>query len=138
MKRLGPVFLAVAGISILVLVGFALDDFVGIPPRALTRTRIWGIKERVLQYAHSHNQLPHFLSELPPMGGAYDDSVVDEWGRPIAYTVSASGLVTLTSLGRDGKVGGSGKDADMIGTFASHDSQGRWSDELAEWSLTPH
>jgi len=114
----------------------ALDDLVGIPPRVLTATRMWVIKRRILQFTQSHNQLPSSLSDLPIMTG-YDNSVSDEWGHVMAYEVSPSGLVTLTSLGRDGKIGGSGKDADMVATFPSHDAQGKWSDELVQWNHDP-
>jgi hypothetical protein len=136
MKRLVIVCFVVAGVAVSVLAWLALDDFVGIPPRALTATRMWGVKRRILQFAHSHNQLPYALSDLPIMTG-YDNSVSDEWGRLIAYKVSSSGSVTLTSLGRDGKIGGSGKDADMVATFPSQDVQGRWSDELIQWNHDP-
>jgi hypothetical protein len=136
MKRLVIVCLVVAGIAVSVLAWLALDDLGWIPPRDLTATRKWVIKRRILQFAQSHNQLPYSLSDLPIMTG-YDNSVTDEWGRVIAYEVSSSGLVTLTSLGRDGKIGGSGKDADMVATFLSHDVQGRWSDELVQWNHDP-
>jgi hypothetical protein len=136
MKRLLIVCSVIVGIAILVLAWRALDDLIGIPPRGVTWSRMWLTKRRILQYALSHNQLPRSLSDLPIMPG-YDNSVDDEWGRPITYEVSPSGVVTLTSLGRDGKVGGSGEDADMIATFPSHDAQGRWSDESVAWSHDP-
>jgi hypothetical protein len=127
MKRLLIVCGVIMAIAILVLAWMALDDLVGIPPGALTASRIILTKRRILQYAQSHNELPHSLSELPILPG-YDNEVIDEWGREIAYEVSPSGLVTLTSLGRDGKIGGSGRDQDTATTFPSHDEQGRWSD----------
>jgi Type II secretion system (T2SS), protein G len=133
MKRL---VIIIAGIAFGVFAWMELDDFIGIPPRVLTATRMWVVKRRILQYAHSHNQLPHSLSELPIMQG-YDNDVEDEWGRMIAYLVSPSGLVTLTSLGRDRKQGGTGKDADMVATFPSRDGQGNWSDGGIEWSHNP-
>jgi hypothetical protein len=124
MKRLLIVCGVIMAIAILVLAWMALDDLVGLPPGALTATRIVVTRRRMLQYAQSHNQLPHLLSELPILPG-YDNDVIDEWGGVIAYEVSPSGLVTLTSLGRDGKIGGSGRDQDMATTFPSHDEQGR-------------
>jgi len=133
MKRLVIIIIVIAGIAFGVFAWMELDDFIGIPPRVLTATRMWVVKRRILQYAHSHNQLPRSLSELPIMQG-YDNDVEDEWGRMITYEVSPSGLVTLTSLGRDGKRGGTGKDADMVATFPSRAGQGNWSDEGIEWS----
>ncbi len=101
-----------------------------------TETTMWVIKRRILRFAQSHNKLPQSLSELPNMTG-YDNSVSDQWGRAITYEVSSSGLVTLTSLGRDGKVDGSGKGGDIVATFPSHDTKGGWSDELVPWSHDP-
>jgi hypothetical protein len=136
MKRLTIIIIVIAGIAIGVFALMALEDFIGIPPRALTGTRMWVVKRRILQYAHSHNQLPQALSDLPEMGG-FDNSVSDAWGRIFRYELLPSGDVRLTSLGRDGKVGGSGNDADMIATFPSHDAQGRWSGEMIDWSHNP-
>ena len=126
-----------AGIAVCVLVFIALDEAIRIPPRVLTETRMWVVKRRILRDARSHNQLPHALSELPKMEG-YDNHIWDEWGRVLIYEVLPSGDIRLTSLGRDGKVGGSGKDQDMVTTFPSHDAQGRWSDEMVGWSRTPN
>ena len=116
MKRALIVCSLIAAIAILVLAWLALDDFIGFPPGSVTISTMEFTERRILQFAKSHNQLPHSLSDLPIMPG-YDNSVSDEWGRVIKYEVSPSGDVTLTSLGRDGKVGGSGKDADMVISF---------------------
>ena len=97
---------------------------------------MWVLKRRILQFAHSHGELPHTLTALPEMQG-YDTSTRDEWGRDIVFEVSTSGIVTLRSLGRDGVVGGSGNDADMIGSFPSRDADGRWNDEMVQWSHNP-
>ncbi len=136
MKREAIIIIVIAAVAFAVFAWMALDDLVGIPPRSLTATRMWVVKRRILRYAHSHNQLPRSLSDLPIMQGFVND-IRDEWGRVIAYAVSPSGLVTLTSLGRDGKSGGTGKDADMVATFPSHDGQGKWSDELVDWNHGP-
>jgi hypothetical protein len=139
MKPLRIAIITVASITVIAVGVFAwmvLDESVGFPPQTLTANRMWLIKRRILRFAQSHNQLPHSLSDLPVMMG-YDNSTRDEWGRDIAYDVSALGLVTLTSLGRDGRIGGTGKNADMVATFTSHDTQGRWSGELVDWSHSP-
>jgi hypothetical protein len=136
MKRAPVIFIIIGLVAVFVLAFWALDDLVRIPPRGLTATRMWGIKRRILEFAVSHNQLPRSLDNLPIMQG-YDNSISDEWGRPITYKFSPLGLVTLTSLGRDGKVGGFGIDADMVATFSSHDGQGRWCDELIDWIHNP-
>ena len=128
--------IVIAVIAVSVLAFLVLDDLVGLEPRGLTVTRICLIKGRIFQYARSHNQLPHSLSDLPLTPG-YDNSICDGWGRAIAYEVSPSGLVTLTSRGRDGKVGGSDKDADMVATFPTRDAQGRWSYTTIQWNHDP-
>jgi hypothetical protein len=118
---------AIAGIALAFSAWMVLDDFVGLPPGSLTSTRVFVTKRRILQFAHSQNRLPDSLSELPLMTG-YDNSLQDEWGRAITYDVTPTGVVTLSSLGRDDKIGGAGKDEDLNSSFSSHDSQGRWAD----------
>jgi hypothetical protein len=112
----------------------ALDDFIGIPPQALTYTRMVVTKARILEYAQAHDHLPPDLSVLPPHPEK-DCSVEDEWRRKIIYEVDSSGTVTLKSLGRDGKVGGAGVGADIICGFHSHDAQGKWSDQFGPWDF---
>ena len=136
MKRLLIVCLIVVGIVVAVAACRVLDESIRIPPRSLTNTTMWVLKRRILQFAHSHGELPHTLTALPEMQG-YDTSTRDEWGRDIVFEVSTSGIVTLRSLGRDGVVGGSGNDADMIGSFPSRDADGRWNDEMVQWSHNP-
>ena len=117
MKRWIIVCGVILGVAILVLAWLALDDFIGLPPGSVTITRISLTHRRIVQFVRSHKQLPHSLSDLPIVSG-YDNSVIDEWGRMIMYEASPSGDITLTSLGRDGKVGGSGKDKDLIDSFS--------------------
>lgn len=58
-------------------------------------------------------------------------------GADIDYTVLSNGIVKLTSLGKDKRVGGSTESADMIGTFQTKKSNGKWEDESAEWAIDP-
>lgn len=104
-----------------------------IPPTSLTETRMFVTKRRILQYAHTHDQLPPDLAALPPMTG-YDTSVTDGWSRTLSYQTNTTGTVTLESLGRDGIIGGSGADADIIRSFPIRDARGAWSDEMVDWS----
>lgn len=129
MKRL-IIILAIVTVAVVVLASCIADR---IPPRAMTATRMHGLKRRVLQYAQAHGHLPASLAALPPMEG-YDSSVRDGWNRDIIFEVSASGLVSFRSLGRDAAVGGLGEDADIVRAFPSHDAQGKWSDEMVEWT----
>jgi hypothetical protein len=89
-----------------------------------------------LQFAHSRGELPHSLTDLPELRG-FHDRIRDGWGRDIEFDVSSSGVVTFRSLGRDGIVGGSGEDADMLASFPSHDERGKWSEETVQWSHNP-
>jgi hypothetical protein len=132
MKRL----IIILGLVIAVVAVFAFMLVDTIPRRSITASHMMVIKRCILQHAHSHGELPHSLTGLPEMQGR-DNCIRDGWGRNIILEVSSSGIVTLRSLGRDGVVGGSGEDADMIGTFPSRDEQGRWSDEMVEWSHDP-
>ena len=64
-----------------------------------------------------HHRLPTGLSELPPVGADRDGSLDDVWGRAILYGMNAHATVVLTSLGKDGKPGGEGEDADVLQAF---------------------
>jgi hypothetical protein len=132
MKRLIMIF----GLATVVLAVLALVLVDTIPPRSLTVTHMTILKRRVLQFAHSRGELPHSLTDLPELRG-FHDRVRDGWGRDIEFDVSSSGVVSFRSLGRDGIVGGSGEDADMLASFPSHDERGKWSDETVQWSHNP-
>ena len=47
--------------------------------------------------------------------------------------------VSLTSLGKDGRPGGEGEDADMVGVFSAIDSNGQWfpEDDVLAWIRDP-
>ncbi|WP_413740586.1 type II secretion system major pseudopilin GspG [Sphingomonas sp. Sphisp66] len=49
-----------------------------------------------------------------PQGGYISKPALDGWGKPYEYT-SEGGSFTIRSLGKDGKVGGEGVDADIEG-----------------------
>jgi hypothetical protein len=100
---------------------------------------MWVLKRQILQFAHFHGELPHSLTNLPAFPETRRDYnyTRDGWGREIAFEVSTSGIVTLRSLGRDEVVEGSGEDADMVASFPVRDSQGRWSEEVVQWSNDP-
>ena len=129
MKRALIILLIVA--AVVATLAFSLAEV--IPSRSLTATRMQVIKRRVLQYARAHGKLPESLAALPAIEG-YDSSIRDGWKRGILFEVSKSSVITLRSLGRDGKVGGTGDDADIIRSFPARDAQGQWSDEMVEWS----
>jgi hypothetical protein len=96
---------------------------------------MWGIKRRILRYAQANDKLPPDLSVLPQMAN-YGNEIVDYWGHPIHFTVKDD-WVTLTSFGSDGKAGGNGDAADLIGRFGTKREDGSWSDEFVPWHDDP-
>jgi hypothetical protein len=134
MKRSLIVCLIVLGVAFACVALWMLDDFIGIPPQALTYTRMIVTKARILEYAQAHGHLQPDLSVLP-LHPEKDCSVVDEWDRKIIYEIDSSGTVTLKSFGRDGKAGGAGLDTDIICGFHSRDAQGKWSDQFGPWDF---
>jgi hypothetical protein len=112
------------------------DSFASkVPPRSSTHGTIWVMKQRILRYARLHNCLPKSLGDLPEIPGKID-RVQDAWGRDIIMSF-ADGKGTLTSLGRDGKPGGTGDDADMTGVFPLKNEKGEWADDDVEWIQEP-
>ena len=126
-----PLIILAIVTAVVAVLAFSFVD--RIPPRSLTATRMHVLKRRVLQFAQAHGELPKSLAAMPVMEG-YDSSIRDGWKRDIIFEVSTSGVVTFRSLGRDGTIGGSGDDADIIRSFPARDAHGKWSDEMIEWS----
>ena len=94
-----------------------------ITPVELTHTSIMETFVRMDIYAKTNRAIPLSLSILPQRAG-YDDSATDGWGRPLIYTVTKEGLLTLTSLGKNGKPGGMGEDADISVSFHARKPDG--------------
>jgi hypothetical protein len=101
-----------------------------VPPTEITRSRMAFDRQRILEYARDHNQLPPDLSALPRLAlkPEADHYFEDGWHRRITYEVDPSGMVTLISLGKDGVPGGSGDNADILFSFVSRRSDGSWSE----------
>ena len=112
------------------------DSFITrIPPRSSTHGTISVMKQRILRYARLHNSLPNSPNDLPQIPEK-ESGVQDAWGRDILMSF-ADGKATLTSLGRDGKPGGTGEDADMSGVFPLKDENGAWAEEYVDWIQEP-
>ncbi|MFZ2642307.1 MAG: type II secretion system protein GspG [Verrucomicrobiia bacterium] len=126
----------IVAIAVVGIVGFLMLSVDVIPPTSQTADAIHMCKRRIQRYAIEHNALPSALIETKEIEG-YDNSIKDAWGRPIIYGVDTNGLVTLASLGKDNKPGGTGDGADMIGVYPSRQPSGRWSDELVGWIKDP-
>lgn len=65
------------------------------------------VAQRIQQYQEEHSKLPDTLAEVP-LG---KDGNLDAWKRPLLYERHDSKAI-LRTLGRDGKSGGEGVDAD--------------------------
>jgi hypothetical protein len=94
-----------------------------ITPGEMTRTAIMETFVRIDLYAKQKGQLPSTLAVLAEREG-YVNRTTDGWGRPLQYHVDGDGVITLASLGRDGKPGGSGADADISESYYSRRKDG--------------
>ena len=110
----------ILGVATLAIGGLVFSFVDRIPPRALTATRMHVSKRRVLHFALTHGELPKSLTALPAMEG-YDNNIRDGWNRELIFEVSASSVITIRSLGRDGATGGSGEDAAIVTSFTARD-----------------
>lgn len=73
---------------------------------------------RMSLYAKAHQDVPPSLRVLPERKG-YMNRTTDGWGRPLIYQIGDNGVLTLTSLGEDGKPGGNGEDRDISESYYS-------------------
>src|SRR5579862_3727678 len=109
------------------LVILASSSCAVVTPRDDTRNKILDVFRRIQIYFQKNGRLPTSLDELAEIKGQWastylggrENSSADAWGRRLEYSVDASGLIALTSLGLDGKPGGTGFNADMSITYAS-------------------
>ena len=91
--------------------------FATIPPYDMTVTRMGGAGVRIQDFVAREGHMPKSLSELPVEPNR-DCATTDGWGRPLAWSHDPTvGKFTISSLGRDGKRGGTGDDADICLTF---------------------
>lgn len=93
-----------------------------IPPKSLTITAIGETHYRIYLFAESNGTLPARLADLPKRHG-YTNRIENAWGKPLLYEIDDSGVITLGSLGRDGKVGGEGDDEDIFRKYRTRDEE---------------
>lgn len=125
--------LALAGVLLaLVFLDFAIGRCCGVPPRDGTRATMWGIKRRVLRYAHENGKLPTSLENLPEIP-RLGNRTTDWWGNPIQFEVDAEGIATLSSAG--GRVWGyrPREGEPRVCRFPTKKPNGEWSDELVDF-----
>jgi hypothetical protein len=127
MKRAATIGVAVA------ILWLIYSSFVTvIPPKAMTVTAIGESFARINLYAKEHQSLPQSLADFPRRDG-YSNRTDDGWKNPLHYEISEDGTVTLTSMGVDNKLGGTGDTADISRSYNSIDDMGRFIAGEALW-----
>jgi hypothetical protein len=99
-----------------------------IPPRALTRTRVFLLEKRIVLFINAQHRLPTNLAELPERAG-YDNSFLDAWGVPIMYSFDSNDIVTLESVESMKHPDSNGNHEKIEGHFNSKDTNGLWRKE---------
>jgi len=105
------------------LIAIEVWRFVRIPPRSETITAMGETMARIVIYMEQHADYPKDLSVLPVRRG-YANQITDAWGRQLSYSVDERGVITFSSLGRDGKPGGDGLDADIVHCYPTRNEDG--------------
>jgi len=99
-----------------------------IPPGDMTVTAIGETRVRIHLYMLAKKEVPSDLAALPKRDG-FANLSTDGWGRPLIYSADREGVITLTSLGRDGKSGGTGDDADITKMYRTRNKDGSLNDD---------
>ena len=114
-------FLSAAVVSAVVIASCSLVTTV--TPHDMSLTAIGETHVRMHLYLREHRECPPSLAELPKRDG-YMNRTTDGWNRPLLYSVDDSGIITLSSLGRDGVSGGTGDDRDITRRFRTRNADG--------------
>jgi Type II secretion system (T2SS), protein G len=86
-------------------------------PRETTLNRMSFTAMRIQMFIGEHGRPPQSLSELPTLKDR-DCCLMDAWNRPLEWSYDGtSEEFSISSLGRDGRPGGTGDDADMYGVY---------------------
>ena len=124
---------ALLAISTLTLVACSLVTTIS--PRDMTLTAIGETHVRMHLYLQEHRQCPETLSQLPQREG-YMNRTTDGWDRPLIYSVDDDGVITLSSLGRDGVAGGTDDDRDITRRFRTRNDDGTLNIDDELWTVT--
>jgi len=119
-------------VIIAIVAGLVAANVMGRPDEAkatATKSNIAAVKTALTMYRLDNGDYPTTEQGLKalvektttpplpatfPQGGYLSTPAVDGWGKPYEYS-SQGGSYTIKSLGKDGKVGGEGVDADIDG-----------------------
>ena len=116
--------LTLAGLLVLAFV-VIVSSIHFITPEEATVTAIGETFYRIHLFAKTNGALPDKLVELPKRDN-YANRVTDGWGRDLLFEIDEDGVMTLRSLGKDGKVGGSGPNRDMVRSYRTRDQDDRF------------
>jgi hypothetical protein len=86
-----------------------------ITPVEMTNTAIGETLARIDIYAKQNHEVPRTLTTLPKRDH-HINRITDGWNRQLIYTVE-NNVITLTSLGKDGVIGGIGENADISQSY---------------------
>jgi Type II secretion system (T2SS), protein G len=105
-------------------------------PEETTRCNMIDTFARIREYMVKHRDYPKDLSGLPSVDD-HSDETIDGWGRPLIYSVDQSGVISLKSLGRDGKSGGKKKaDVDIRRRYLTKNRDGTLNVDDEYWLVT--
>lgn len=107
----------------IVLIIFSLMVFTKISPHEKTKSVIAETFVRIDAYMKSKQTIPVNLKELPTRKG-YTNSVLDAWGNRLIYSIDSEGIISLSSYGEDGKIGGVNKNKDIVIKYKTRDTNG--------------
>ncbi|GEM_PF-2285071 len=96
-----------------------------ISPEDRTYTSVSMLRTAINSFVAANGRAPTNLDELI----SYEPCVRtlnDGWGNPLIYQVAGSTVVSIASLGKDKKPGGSGPNADLVWRFTLKDASGKW------------
>jgi hypothetical protein len=100
-------------------------DFDTMTPEEATDASVTVVRNAINDFVADNGRAPSNMVEIAryrPVNKAWNDG----WGRTLLYDVNTSGVASLTSLGKDGRPGGLGQDADLVWAFALKDRSGTW------------
>jgi hypothetical protein len=105
--------IAILGIALLFL---AIGQWSAIRPKVLAKNKLEFLRREIVSYVKREGHFPRNLEELPKIEG-FENATTDPWGHRFIYSVESSALVSLRTLGSDGRVGGVGDAEDLSLSF---------------------